>query len=490
MATSLTTLLIPETQEELINQALQLLASQGFPTTNWLAGSPDRAILYTITSLIADQVNSLIPTITAGGFTDFAQGVWLQFLSQQRFNIDFQEATYTIGDMNLYANSNSGPYTITPEQLIAQFPSGNRYINTNGGTLNAGGSLILEWRSEFTNNSLSDPPLNYTDGYTPSDPPILVTSLPGVSILNPPTAYGNAVDGYVSATGLSTGRLLLTGVASDFHSFSIIINSFGNSGIATWSYALDGGTYTSAGNSVTVSDVGGSGINITLVNGSISPSFNLNDIYTFSAPGSWIITQGRDIETDASLKTRDQSRWSSIGDINNSNVYELLAKEASPQVTNVTVITDGYVTNKVNVLVSGQAGVLPGDVISEVQTYITSRSPITDYPIVYSPGVVDVTIAATVYVNPLVFTSGQAAIQAALNNYMASVGINGTIRIAEIVRAVTNQVGVVDCIGVSVATSPVIAPQASGNIVLGSSTTYQLASFEQDIASSFTFIFV
>ena len=490
MAISLSDLLTPTTQEDLINQLLQLLASQGFPTTSWSPGTPDRAMLYAFTTLLVDQVNNLIPIITAGGYTDFAQGTWLQFLSQQRFNINYTEATYTYGLMTLTATASAGPYTIAEEQLIAQFPSGNRYINTTSGTLNAGSTLELTWRSEFTNDSLADPSLNYVDGYIPGDPPILITSLPGVSLDNPPQDYSNATDGYVSSSGLSTGRLYLTGTASDYHSFSIIIDSFGQAGIATWSYSVDGAEYISAGAVSSLSDVGGTGINILLVNGTITPSFNKSDIFTFSAPGNWITIQGRDIETDTALRLRDQERWSSIGNINNANIYQLLAKEASEQVTSVTVLTDGYVDNKVNIIVSGQGGVLPGDVINSIQQYLLARSPITDFPVVYSPGVVALTIAATVYVNPLVFNSGQAAIQAALNNYIASVGINGTIRISEVIRNITNQTGVVDCTDVSLSTTPSITPQSNGNIVLGSSYTYQLASFEQDISSTFTFVFI
>ena len=489
MATpTLADLLTPVTQEELIDQALQLLGSQGFPTTSWAVGTPDRAILYCITSLIADQVNNLIPLITAGGFTDYATGEWLQFLAQQRYNLAFLPATKTIGNITLYSKAGAPAQTITAGQLICQFPSGNRYFNVNGGSLSSGGSLKLSWQSEYTNDSLSDPPLNYVDGYSPTDPPVLVTALPGVTLLNVPDNYGNVdTSNHVLANGISTGYLALSGTASDYHSFSVIINSQGQVGVATWSYSVDGGAYTAMS---TASAVTSNGITITLTNGTIDPSFQLDDTFTFTAPGNWITTQGRDLETDTALRTRCQERWATIGNVNNSSVYDLLAKAASEQVVQTIVQTDGTANNRVNIVIAGQTAALPSGVISDVQTYITARAPICDYPVVYTPGIIDVEIRGNIFINPTVFDAGKAAIQAAVANYMASVGINGTIRLSKIIEVICDQVGVIDATEMFIVTDPDIGTMSTGNVKLGSDTVYQMLNFNQAVADDIVWVFV
>lgn len=145
MAT-LAQLLQTPTQDQIYQSLLSRLQAQGFPVTDWSAGGVEKTELQALAKALLDFAASWIPGVAGGGLVDYASGLvlgpggvnftnWMPLLGQEEYNLPQQQATNTVGNVLLSCNATSGPYTIVPSQMIVLFPSGNRYINTTGGTL-------------------------------------------------------------------------------------------------------------------------------------------------------------------------------------------------------------------------------------------------------------------------------------------------------------------------------------------------------------------
>jgi hypothetical protein len=448
MPTTLAELLTDPTQAQVEARIVAYLQDEGFPVTDWEVGGVERTRLKTWTKALVDLVTSTIPTITAGQFIDYATAAWMRLLAKQRYNLDYYEATRTTGLMTLTCAPTAGPHTVTAGTLIAKFSSGNRYVNTTGGVLSAGGTLELEWQSEEVNDSPAGK--NYID---PSDGTVtLVTPLTGVTIANPASTFSE--DPVPVTDGTSTGTLNLSGTPSGQYQITVQIDVAGQAGVAEWSYSVNGGAFVEAGAVSSLADVGGSGITITLTNGSITPSFNEGDSFTFAAPGTWITEQGTDIEATAALASRCRNRWPSLAARTSTSptlgYYDLLAREASAQVTQTRVVTDGTINNKLYLVIAGQGGVLPLSVINDVQDFVDARVHITDYPVVVSPTTRAIELAGVLTVERAKRDAALAAAETAIRTYINSVGINGTVRLAALVDILMDIDGVIDIEGLTI----------------------------------------
>ncbi len=162
-------------------------------------GDTERTRLKAIATAISEVSVNYIPDITAGGFLDFANSDWLKLLAKELYSIDFNPATFTVGNIVLSCASSGGPYPVQPGNLIAVFgDTGNRYINTNAFTIPSGSAITASFTAEFAGSSYHD---------VSSDGSIsLVTALPGVSLTNPSTTYSSQ-----SHVGSGTGTLTLAG---------------------------------------------------------------------------------------------------------------------------------------------------------------------------------------------------------------------------------------------------------------------------------------
>ncbi len=445
-----------KTLQELLTALTQ---TEGFPTTAWPAGGVDRTRNMAYSTVLVDLVTGYIPAIAGGGFLDYAQTDWLRLLAQQQFSIDYQAASETVGNITLTAAGGSGPYTFNSGDIVIIFAaSGNRYIVTNGGTIPSGGDLVAEFHAEFGGASYNDP--------SSSADITLINSLPGVTVTNPAGDYSD-----VSHVGSGTGTLTLGGSPVGSHQVLINIDSTGASGVAGWSYQLDGAPFVSSGVVASVTNLGGDGINITLVNGGSGTSFVEGDTYLFSTPGSWITTQGADDETNDALIQRCKDRWPSLSDIATEEYYELLATSTpsvGSQVTQVIVQPDENINNRLSIVVAGPEGALPSGTVTAIQTYVSSRSRITDNPVVQSPAGIDITLAGNVSVSFAQLSTAEDAIQTAMIDYINAIGINGTIRLSKIVELVMEVTGTIDIDTLTINGS-------ATNKTLGSSSTFEVA---------------
>ncbi len=160
-----------------------------------------------------------------------------------------------------------------------------------------------------------------------------------------------------------------------------------------------------------------------------------------------------------------------------------MARQASTQVTQTKVITDGNINNKVNICIAGQAGVLPAGVVSAVQAYINARVGQTDYPVVSSPNVRAITLGgATVKATASTMAAAQAQLQASLQTYFNTVGINGLIKHGFIIDLIENTPGIVDVTDTLLTINGVAAslqlPISPGML--------EIAQWTQQIASALT----
>src|SRR5262249_566581 len=153
----------------------------------------------------------------------------------------------------------------------------------------------------------------------------------------------------------------------------------------------------------------------------------------------WITTQGSDQESDPSLATRCRNRWSSLSPIPTSSFYALLAQstpDVGSQVTQVFVVVDSVINNKYNIVVAGPGAPVPAPTIALIQAYVRPSSRGCDLPVVVSPSTTGITIAAAITAIAQQLAAAQAAITTALNDYIASIAVNGVIRIAAIIDVI------------------------------------------------------
>jgi hypothetical protein len=495
MALALQDLLSPATIDIVRSKMLAKLQARGLPTTDWNDGNAERTILEACASAILDLVNTAIPTVVGGGFVDTATGDWLTYLSQERYANIRNLANYTQGTITL-TNSTNAPQTVAANQLWFSFPSGNLYNGPLTGPVTIppnNGSIAITVQSQFANHSAltsstdTAPLVSYVDQ---SDASItMVTPLPGVRATNVHPPYGK-----VTLTGVGTGTITTSGTPTGSHNVRIRIDISGQAGIATYSYSVDGAAYVTGQTSALQSHVGSTDINFTLSNGAGTPSFVAGDIYGFSTPGSWITQQGTDQEPDSVLASRDRNKWPSLSTLAaipgspTLGFYDLLARQASNQVTQTLIQADPVVNNQVNVYVGGQGGVLPAPTLAAIQSYFSTFNMLTDRPLVLSPTPLAIVFAgATITVRQASLVTAQAALQAALQSYIASLGINGSladgkVKHGKVVQIIEDIFGIVDVtdttLTINGAVGSLTLPTIAGQV--------QLPTWSQTVATAFT----
>lgn len=445
------------TPTAIFNFGLTVYQANGFPTQAWQPGGTERTRLMAFSTMLADVMSNYIPTYTGAGFLDYATGLWLQLTAQELYNLIYNSAGFTQGNILLTCASGVSGQTVAAGNLKATFQaSGLSYLNVNPVVIPAGpGSVSGLFQAEFAGAKYAD--------QSNSGAIFLTTPIPGVTLTNPASTYSG-----VTHTGSGSGTLSLSGSPSVPHSVQVTVTATQVGGTnPSVSYTLDGVTSS-------VAALTAAGITIGFVAGVSGTSWVLTDTYVFTSPGSWITQQGNDQETDLALATRCRNRWASLSAIPTSSLYQLLATSAptyGAQVTQCIIVPDGTINNKVNIVVAGPAGVLPALTITGLQTFISPRARGCDSPVVQSPTSLNVTLAGTITCLATQQSTVQTAVQTAMTNLVNAAGINGTIRIAAIIDAIMNISSVVDCTGVTI-------NGVAANLVMGSSSSFVLPSLQ------------
>ncbi len=456
MAVSLSDLLTVPTEDNLRQQFLSDLNSADFPITDWQSGATLKTYIFLQARAYLIAIGQVIAQIAAGGYLTEAQGEWLTLLALQIFNIVRQEATFTIQRATLTCGAGNGPYTIKVGDLVAQTTAGHRYRNITAGTLATSGTLELQWQGEGPNDS-TDPASNYVDQQNTMT--ILVTPLLGVTVNNPSVDFSPVVLANVTTSLLTATRT--DPLVSPMPGVTLIkITTTGQVGAAAFSYRRIGidSDFVAAGLTAATFDIPTVGIRIGFVNDSVrNPTFLTGQIFSFSAPGGPVITQGRDRETPAALIARCMDRFPDLSEIATDSKYRKWAFAADPQVTKVGVSTDATVPNRVNVTIAGQTNPMTGAAIANVQTFIDARTQGTEFAVVVVAIAKNILISGVVTVPIGTTAAAQVKADAAWTAYVGGIGLGGVVRLASL-QQILGDSGATDLASIAISTPNVTAP--------------------------------
>lgn len=175
MALSLSDLLKPETEDEIFERLITMMAASGFPITAFEPGGAALTILEKEALLYAEMAEK-VKLLAEGGYVDTANGPWLDLQLESFFQVARIASVSTEGVLVL-TDEGAGPHTIVPGQLTARYGS-QRYTNLDGGVLPANGTLPLAWRAKATGAGYNAVPTGAELE--------LGTSLPGVRVIAAP----------------------------------------------------------------------------------------------------------------------------------------------------------------------------------------------------------------------------------------------------------------------------------------------------------------
>jgi hypothetical protein len=425
VALTLAELLAEQTADEIKTRLLSALNVVGFPITDWQSGGVARTLVEMEAAALRDFVGVLIPKVAGGGFLDHASGDWLTLLGYQKYGLDRGGSSYTIQRITL-TDHGAGPHNVNPGDVIVQAVTGNRYVLAEAGVVPLSGSVELEFQAESPGSSYSDPAGSITE---------LVTTLATVTVSNDATAY-SAVQHSGGGSGTVTPSPLFG--FPDSRSYVIKITASGDvaGATATFDYSIDGGLTYSSGGPVS----GGTPIaidtQVAFTDGGVSPNFIAGETYRFSSPGSPIVAQGRDQESDAALRTRARGRWPDLSLVPGEDKYATWARAANAQVSKVRVAPHPTIPGRVDVTIAGDVNPLGGTVVTEVQDYVNERAGITDLAVVAAATTLDIDPAGTVRVKASRAVAVKQAADAAWALHIASLNMGDYVYRAKLVEIV------------------------------------------------------
>jgi hypothetical protein len=427
---TLAQLLVPRTKDQIRERIFGRLNRADFPATDFEEGAVVRTTVEACAEGIADFVAGLIPRIAGGGFTQEADVEWLRMLAKQNYDLEQLPATFTTQRLTLTAAVGVGPYPVVAGDLVARAASGNRYILAEAGTIPSGGSVQLLFQAE-------SPGSQYTDAAGLINE--LITALPEVTVVNAAPTFTA-----VAHAGSGTGTVSLSGTPTGPSRFTLTIATDGQANAATFEFSQDGGLPQVGGVCSSSGVTLPGGTVVTFTNGANIPSFVAGDSYTFTTPGTPVVTQGKDQETREDLAARMIARWPSLAEIPTTDKYEQWARAAAGDVTKVTVrpANSAATPGRVEIVIAGAVNPLSA-AVPLVQAYVNERAPITDHPAVSAATVVEVFAAGQVWVKAKDLAAIQAGSQLAWQLYLASLPIGGTYRMAELAQLLMD-LGAVD----------------------------------------------
>lgn len=145
MPTPLEDLRLPPTQSIMLDFVLSRLGVLGFNNNSFQAGSIQRTLMTGLSGIGADFAK-LTSKLAGFGYNSYATGAPLKEYSRSSYDNEPQASQKTKGPL-LLTSTAATPYTIGVGQLVAATATGIEYGNTEGGTLNAGGTLELDFEA-------------------------------------------------------------------------------------------------------------------------------------------------------------------------------------------------------------------------------------------------------------------------------------------------------------------------------------------------------
>lgn len=460
------------TQDDALNQeVLPEVTNRGASVTGWFVGGVYRAMAYVV-ALMRVSVRRAVAAIAAAGFEDYAFGLaaapngidvtsWASLVAKQRYGVDRIAATCTLRTITLtnVSSTSYGPIQPGPAVMV-QFPSGNRYMLDEVVTIPANGTVKAQFRSEFAYDSAAG--TTYNADPSGSTLTLITASYPGVGASNvaplySPTAQSGAGVGTVTPSGTPTDT------PSPKHSILVRIDRTGTvAGTSPylpvlWSTKFDGADWMSQTGS-TAANLGGDNITVTLADNGGGPAFVKGSFYSFTTPGSDLVSAGRDQETPQQLGLRCRALWPSLAFAQDgagvwipvsptAAAYEALTRSASSQVQLVT-LGNSRINNQVVITVAGQGVLLSPATIASLQAFFEHFNMVTDDVLVQSAVQRNIVLAGpTITCKAALIPRAQQAMQNVLQLYInggdaAALAPNGRIDRSWLVGLIRNVVGV------------------------------------------------
>lgn len=469
MTATLGDLLTPLTAGQVRQRILNGLLAAGFPTSDWAPtaqGGLENGLIDMVAGTLVDKMGGAkLAAAIAGGFLDFGTGDWLTFWAKGFYQLDRNPATFTIQAITLTCASLAGPYTVSPGDLVvigAGSASGaNRYVSLDGGTIPSGAGVKPTEPAVVLRFQAENPGAAYDDA--PDTILTLVTSLPGVAAINRRILSPNPAA--IVTGGGSRGQVIpfqtVPGEPPLQDRFRVEILVSGNGAaapLAQFRYSTDdGGTWNGP---YVASDafVIPLGCSVRFADSPLtSPSFVVGDVFFWG--NSSILEQGSDAETDARLIGRCRARWLTLSDVPSSGTVELWAKVAAPEVARVRTQADPATANRMFVYVGSSSGRAAPQTVVDVQAYITARLDPSEAANVLSVTTRAIVPTGTVKVPRLLLAGVQTEADKLWTDYLASVDIAGTVRLAKLRQAIEDA-GAEDHVGLALT-------GGTPNIVLG-----------------------
>lgn len=176
MATSLSSLITAMSKDTVLSSLLTLMRAAGFPTTSWASTSVPRSLLEVFAQSLAEY-SATVAKVARSGFLSLAEDGWLDLLASEFFGLTRNAAVTTLGTWKIKDNG-AGPHTLTSGAVWFSDSSGRRFVYvgpTQTLPLNTELDIAVQAESPGASwNILSSSTLS------------LVTSLPTVTVTNPP----------------------------------------------------------------------------------------------------------------------------------------------------------------------------------------------------------------------------------------------------------------------------------------------------------------
>jgi hypothetical protein len=404
-------------------------AIPGNPIRDWNVGGVERTILELEAVHDADLIGAAVPAMIGSGFPEFAVRNWLSLGASQLFGISRGAPVVAVQTMTLRAGSIG--YTVIAGQLWFQGLTGNRWVNTTGGTLASSGSLVIQISAEGPGAAYNDPAGTIKTMLTP---------LIGVTAANEAPDFSVVTPGLVS-TGTITPSRTSGGVTPTPTAFLVRIDSPGQVGAGAWSYSVDGGrSWRSPGviatTALLLGSGAGSGTTITFANGAVTPSFAAGDVFAFATPGTPFVTIGKDQEPDAELAARCLAQWPDISLPPAQSRWLTWAKRASAEVTRVRAEEDPVYYGKLYLTLAGILGPVSGGAVTAVQAYVDPRAPLGRILVAQAASTLEIGAGGTAVVAAARLGEVQSAAQVAWVAVLQGADIGGVVKIADLVKVV------------------------------------------------------
>jgi len=453
MTRALSDLLTVQTSALIRQRILTGMKNGGLPVSDWAAtakGGLESALVDMSSQSLSDLAAANVVAGIAGGFLDEASGDWLAMLAKRFYQLDKNQATYTIQSITLTASAQAVQVSKQPGEVWVISSAGNRYQNIDAIELKPGASGQFNFQAE-------NPGAAYAD--TPGTIATLVTSLPGVTALNARAFFAPQI----IAGGNSRGTIIPTATPApaviSADGFWIQILTSGQVGVAIFEWAIDGGkNWIGAALTDTSVDIGNGCTLLFTSAADASLSFIKGDVFFIDA--SPIIQQGSDTEADASLRDRCRARWPSLSDNITPCKAMLWARFVSPEITRVRVLADANQSGGMLVYIGSSAGKCSPLTIVAAQKFLTARMDQGEFVNVQSVDVWAISVTGTVQVPRDQLADIQTLASAAWAVYLASVPTGGIVRLA-VLQQILKDAGAIDFASIGIGGSP--------NVVLGPS---------------------